>query len=68
MAKFKIPDFNLIDKFEQETIKLLGATKEIKEKQPFCDLNPQNYDQEFLQYKSQIENLIEQNTNLPPSS
>jgi uncharacterized phage infection (PIP) family protein YhgE len=56
-----MPDNKLIDSLEQEATKLLAATKEIKDKQPLCDLNPQNYDQGFLQYKPHIEKLTEQN-------
>jgi hypothetical protein len=58
---YQMPDNKLIDSLEQEATKLLAATKEIKDKQPLCDLNPQNYDQEFLQYKPHIEKLTEQN-------
>jgi len=64
LQKYKAPDNKLMDNIEQEAIKLLLTTKEIKEKQPICEINPQNYDQEFLQYKSQIEKLIGQNSNL----
>jgi predicted transcriptional regulator len=60
----RIPDNKLMDNIEQEAIKLLSTTKEIKEKQPVCELIPQNYDQEFLEYKSQIEKLIGENSNL----
>jgi DNA-binding MarR family transcriptional regulator len=61
---YQIPDRTLIDEIEQETTKFLAATKESQNKQPICHLDPQNYDQEFLKYKSQIESLIEQNNNL----
>jgi predicted transcriptional regulator len=61
---YQIPDKNLIDKIEHEATELLVATKEIKEKQPLCELNPQNYEQEFEQYKPKIEKLIGQNSNL----
>lgn len=61
---YRIPDNELIDKIEQEAIKLLSATKEIKQKQPICEVNPQNYDQEFQQYKSQVEKLTGQNNSL----
>ena len=54
----------MIDKIENEATELLVATKEMKEKQPLCELNPQNYEPEFTQYKSKIENLIVQNSNL----
>ena len=60
----RIPDNKPMDNIEQEVVKLLSATKEIIEKQPICEVNPQNYDQEFLQYKAQIEKLIGQNSNL----
>ena len=62
--KYRIPDNKLMDNIEQEAIKLLSATKETKEKQPSCESNPQNYDQEFVLYKTQIEQLIGQNSNL----
>ena len=58
---YQMPDNKLIDSLEQEATKILAATKEIRDKQPLCDLNPQNYDQEFLQYKPHIEKLTEQN-------
>lgn len=61
---YRIPDNKLMDNIEQEATRLLMATKVIKEKQPFCDLNPQNYDTEFLQYKIKIEKLIGQDSNL----
>ena len=62
--KYRIPDNKLMDNTEQESIKLLSATKEIKTKQPVCESNPQNYDEEFSQYKIQIEKLIGQNSQL----
>lgn len=61
---YQMPDRKLIDEIEQEAIKFLAATKEIEDKQPLCHIDPQNYDQEFSQYKPQIENLTEQNNNL----
>jgi hypothetical protein len=61
---YQIPDKKLTAEIEQETTKLLAATKEIADRQPLCHLNPQNYDQEFSQYKLQIENLTEKNNTL----
>jgi DNA-binding PadR family transcriptional regulator len=61
---YQTPDNKLMDNIEQEAMKLLSATKETKEKQPLCELNPQNYEEEFLQYKAQIEKLIGQNSSL----
>lgn len=61
---YQMPDRKLIDTIKQETTKFLAATKEIEDKQPFCHLDPQNYDRQFSQYKPQIENLAEQNNNL----
>ena len=61
---YQIPNRKLIDEIEQEAIKFLAATKEIEDKQPLCHKDPPNYDQEFSQYKSQIENLTKQNNNL----
>ncbi len=61
---YQIPDIKLVDEIEQEATKFLVATKEIAAKQPFCHLDPQNYDQEFSLYKPQIDGLIEQNSNL----
>jgi DNA-binding MarR family transcriptional regulator len=61
---YQMPDIKLIGEIEQEATKFLAATKEIQDKQPLCHLDPQNYDQEFSQYKPQIENLTEQNNNL----
>ncbi len=61
---YQMPDRKLIDKIEQEAKTFLAATKEIEGKQPLCHIDPQKYDQQFLQYKPQIENLAEQNNNL----
>jgi hypothetical protein len=61
---YQMPDRKLIDEIEQEATKFLAATKEIEDKQPLCHIDSQNYDQEFSQYKPQIENLTEQNNNL----
>jgi len=61
---YQMPDRKLIDEIEQEATKFLTATKEIEDKQPLCHIDPQNYDQEFSQYKLQIENLTEQNNKL----
>jgi len=61
---YQMPDRSLIDQIEQKATKLLAATREIEDKQPLCHVNPQNYDQEFSQYKPQIENLTEQNNHL----
>ncbi len=62
--KYRIPDNKLMNNIEEESLRLLSTTKEIKEKQPICELNPQNYDQEFSQYKLEVEKLIGQNSNL----
>ncbi len=61
---YQMPDRKLIDEIEQEAKIFLAATKEVEGKQPFCHIDPQNYDQQFSQYKPQIENLTEQNSNL----
>jgi hypothetical protein len=61
---YQIPDRTLTNDIELEATKLLAATKEIQAKQPLCHINPKNYDEEFSQYKLQIENLAEQNNNL----
>ena len=61
---FQVPDRSLIDETIRKSAQILGATKEIEDKQPLCNKNPQNYDQEFLSYKTQIENLSEQNKNI----
>jgi hypothetical protein len=61
---YQMPDRKLIDGIEQEATNFLAATKEIVDKQPLCHIDPQNYDQKFSQYKTQIENLTEQNKNL----
>jgi hypothetical protein len=60
----QIPDKKLIDKIEQDTKEFLSTTKEIESKQPFCHIDPQNYERLFSLYKPQIENLAEQNSNL----
>jgi predicted transcriptional regulator len=61
---YRIPDDKLMDKIEQEAKKLLAATKEIREEQPLCYKDSENYEQKFLQYKPIIEKLTEQNNNL----
>ncbi len=61
---YQMPDRKLIDEIEQEVIVFIAATKGVKGKQPLCYVSPQNYDSDFLQYKSQIEKLIEQNYKL----
>ncbi len=61
---YKVPDKSLTDKTEQEATQILEATKEIKEKQPLCNSVSQNYDQEFSQYKIQVEKMIGQNSSL----
>ncbi len=58
---YQIPDRNLIAETQQEATKLLATTKEIQTKQPLCHIDPQNYEQQFMQYKLQIEKLISQN-------
>jgi len=62
--RYQMPDGKMIDKITQDATNFLAATKEIEDKQPFCHIDPQNYDQKFSQYKLQIENLAEQNSNL----
>jgi len=49
---------------EQVVKKFLLETNDIKNKQPLCHRDLKNYEQEFQQYKPQIEKLIEQNSNL----
>jgi hypothetical protein len=61
---YQMPDGTLMAKIEQDATKFLASTKEIEAKQPLCHIDPQNYDQQFSQYKPQIENLTEQNNNL----
>ncbi len=61
---YQIPDRELTDEIEQEAIKLLASTKEAEVKRPLCHVSPQNYDQEFLQYKPQILKLAERNSSL----
>ncbi len=58
---FQVPDRSQIDRHKREAARLLNATKEIEGKQPLCCEIPQNYDQEFFNYKTQIENLSKQN-------
>ena len=65
---YQVPDRRLMDEIEQKAAKLLEATKEIESKQPLCNKDPQNYSQEFAQYKPRIEELIQQNINLSKSS
>ncbi|HUK85504.1 MAG TPA: hypothetical protein VLU95_06560 [Candidatus Acidoferrum sp.] len=61
---YQIPNRSLIDEIKREAARVLDTTKEIEGKQPLCYKNPQNYDQEFFNYKTQIENLVEQNKNI----
>jgi predicted transcriptional regulator len=61
---YQVPDRSLIDETKREAVRLLGATKEIECKRPLCHKNPQNYDQEYFKYKTQIENLSEKNKNV----
>jgi hypothetical protein len=61
LKNFQVPDRILIDETKREATRLLAATKEIKGLQPLCTQDPQNYDQEFFKYRTQIEILSEQN-------
>jgi DNA-binding PadR family transcriptional regulator len=62
--KYIIPDSKLMDNVEHECIRVFSAAEEIEAKRPVCEANPQNYDEEFSQYKIQIEKLIGQNSQL----
>ncbi len=62
--KIQMPDTKMIDTIEQETTIFLSLTKEIENKQPFCHIDLKNYEQEFIKYKNQIANMIQQNNNL----
>ena len=64
---YQVPDRKLIDDAEQEAIKLFAVTRENQSKQPVCQTDPQNYDQEFSKYRVLIENLIQQNNKLTKS-
>ena len=61
---YQIPDKNLSSEVTQEATKLLATSKEAKEKQPLCEKDPQNYDQQFLLYKPEAEKLIVQNNQI----
>ncbi len=61
---YEMPDKKQIGGVEQEATKLLTATKEMADKQPSCTESPENYEQEFAQYKLQIEELAERNNKL----
>ncbi len=61
---YLVPDKKPISEIEKQTATFLMATKEIESKQPLCHVCLQNYDQEFMQYKPQVEKLIEQNSSL----
>ena len=65
---YQVPDRKLMYEIEQKVAKLLEATKENESKQPLCNKDPQNYSQEFAQYKTRIEELIQQNINLTKSA
>ena len=59
---YKVPDKNQASSFELEGARFLAETKETQARQPMCQVNPQSYDQEFQQYKTQIEDLTTQNS------
>jgi DNA repair exonuclease SbcCD ATPase subunit len=61
---YEMPDKKMIDEIEREATKFLATTKEVAGKQPFCNKDPQNYDQEFSKYKLEIDRLSEQNNSL----
>jgi len=61
---YMVPDKNQMDSLELEAARFLAETKDAQAKQPMCHVNPQGYDQEFQQYKTQIENLTTQNYNI----
>lgn len=61
---YKVPDKNQMESLELEASRLLAETKDAQAKQPLCHANPQGYDQEFQQYKTQIENFTTQNNNI----
>jgi DNA-binding PadR family transcriptional regulator len=60
----ELPSRNAMAEIEQDAAKLLAATKETEAKQPLCQNGPENYDQEFTHYETQVEKLAEQNRNL----
>jgi predicted RNase H-like nuclease (RuvC/YqgF family) len=59
-----MPDRARMVEIEQEATKLLAATKETETQQPQCNVDPQNYDNQFSQYKPHVEKLAEQNSKL----
>jgi DNA-binding MarR family transcriptional regulator len=61
---YQIPDKERMGEIQQEATTLLAAAKEMERQQPLCHLDPQSYDQQFSQYKPQIEKLAEQNSKL----
>ena len=61
---YKVPDNSQMESIALEGARLLTETKEARDKQPFCNANPEGYDQEFQRFKTQIENLTTQNNTL----
>ena len=61
---YQFPDKKVIGNIEQESEEFLEATKEVAKRQPKCQINPQNYDAEFLKFKSQIDDLTGKNNSL----
>ncbi len=61
---YQIPDNKLIDKIEREAESFLAAAKEIQDKQPSCQVDPENYEQKFSQYRPEVEKLTARNRSL----
>lgn len=61
---YRIPDRKFVDEIEQEATKCLSETNDIGTLRPFCDRDPENYDNSFTKYKPQVEKLSIQNNSL----
>jgi DNA-binding MarR family transcriptional regulator len=61
---YQVPDKERMGEIQQEATMLLAAAKEMEHQKPLCHVDPQSYDQQFSQYKPQIEKLAEQNSKL----
>ena len=60
----QIPDKNLMDETAQEVTKFLLATTEAEARRPFCHIVHESYDQEFSEYQSKINKIIEKSRDL----
>jgi hypothetical protein len=60
----QLPDKQQMDATELEANKFLAETEALQANQPFCNMNPQNYEKEFTAYKLLTEKFVEKNSKL----